>query len=51
MTIKRRNRGEDIGRMARPNHLVADVDEELDFHLEGRRGVDRRRLVAPRRAQ
>lgn len=36
MTIKRRNRGEDIGRMARPNHLVADVDEELDFHLEGR---------------
>lgn len=31
-----RRRKEEIARLAEPEHRVADVDEELDFHLQGR---------------
>lgn len=34
--MQRKRTDEDIGRLARPDKLVTDVDEELDFHLRGR---------------
>ena len=34
--MKGRRGGSDIGRLTEPGHLVADVDEEIDFHVHGR---------------
>ena len=34
--MKGRSQSEEIGRLARPEQVVTDVDNELDFHLEGR---------------
>ncbi len=34
--MKRKTKDESIGKLAGPEYLVADVDAELDFHVEGR---------------